>query len=416
MKSHSCKYILLLLLLSIFSGNVFSQKKFLFDATKAETAGNADWVIDEDSTPQRFPTPAESTVTSSTLETYWTGALSAWGLALVKMGHHVETLPSGTAITYGNASNIQDLKNYDVYIVDEPNTPFSDAEKTALLQFVKNGGGLFMISDHGAADRNNDGWDAVRIWNDLMRNNSVQSLPFGMMLDSNSITETTANILSAPVNEILNGTAGQVTQFKFSAGSTITIDTVSNPTVRALVWRSGVPQGTTKVMVASAFFGKGKVVLVGDSSPADDGTGASGNTLYNGWTGDVGVSHANLHLNASVWLAKKDSTVTVVHSNTTKNLSFTLAQNYPNPFNPTTTISYQLSANGFTTLKVYDILGNEVATLVNEVEEAGNYSVTFSAEGGSASGRDASKFSSGIYFARLQSGENIQFRKMMLIK
>jgi len=96
-------------------------KKFLFDATHAETAGNADWVIDEDgSVPQQIPTPAQSTITSSTPETYWTGALSSWGIALVKLGNTVETLPSGTSITYGNSSNAQDLSHYDVFVVDEP--------------------------------------------------------------------------------------------------------------------------------------------------------------------------------------------------------------------------------------------------------------------------------------------------------
>ncbi len=89
------------------------------------------------------------------------------------MGHHVETLPVGTAISYGDSTNPQDLKNYDVYIVDEPNDPFTASEKTAIVRFVQNGGGLFMISDHAGADRNNNGWDAVRVWNDLMRNNSV---------------------------------------------------------------------------------------------------------------------------------------------------------------------------------------------------------------------------------------------------
>ncbi len=85
---------------------------------------------------------------------------------------------------------------------------------------------------------------------------------------------------------------------------------------------------------------------------------------------------------------------------------FALAQNYPNPFNPSTRIRYQLPVNSYVTLKVYDAIGREVATLVNEVKEAGNYSATF----------DASKLSSGIYFARLQSGEKVQLKKMMLIK
>lgn len=83
-----------------------------------------------------------------------------------------------------------------------------------------------------------------------------------------------------------------------------------------------------------------------------------------------------------------------------------LRQNYPNPFNPTTMISYQLSGNGHVQLKVYDIIGREVATLVNERKTAGNYQVQF----------DASSLSSGMYVYRLLTGNNAYTRKMMLIK
>ncbi len=85
---------------------------------------------------------------------------------------------------------------------------------------------------------------------------------------------------------------------------------------------------------------------------------------------------------------------------------FLLLQNYPNPFNPSTTISYQLAANGFTTLKVYDAIGREVATLVSELKEAGTYSAQF----------DGSKLANGIFFARLQSGDKVQLKKMVLLK
>jgi len=85
---------------------------------------------------------------------------------------------------------------------------------------------------------------------------------------------------------------------------------------------------------------------------------------------------------------------------------FLLEQNYPNPFNPTTTISYQLPASGMTTLILYDALGREAATLVNEVKEAGRYSATF----------DASQLASGTYYARLISNGKIQMRKLSLIK
>ena len=276
-------------------------KKFLFDATKAETAGNADWVLDADSSPQRFPTPAQSNVTATTTESFWRGALSAWGIALAKLGHSVETLPSGTAITYGG-TGAQDLKNYDVFVVDEPNIRFTAAEKTAILNFVKNGGGLFMISDHTVSDRNNDGWDSPAIWNDLMSTNTVQTNPFGITITLNNFSETTSNRLSATTNPILNGSQGIVTNLKYSAGASMSINRTANATAQGLIWKGSSSQGTSNIMCASATFGTGRVFVIGDSSPADDGTGATGDTLYPGWT--ELASHARLHMNASLWLAK----------------------------------------------------------------------------------------------------------------
>ncbi|MFY7757008.1 MAG: hypothetical protein ACOVP9_01310 [Flavobacterium stagni] len=277
-------------------------KKFLFDATKAETAGNADWILDADSTnPQRIPTPAQSGITATTPESYWRGGLSSWGVALAKLGHTVETLPSGTAITYGG-TGVQDLKNYDVYVVTEPNIRFTAAEKTAILRFVQNGGGLFIIGNHNGADRNNDGYDAVKVWNDLMSTNTVKTNPFGFTFNAVNISETTTNRLSATTDPILNGSQGVVSNLKFSAGSTLSLNTTANTTVKGLIWRSTSTQGTTNVMCASATFGTGRVFAICDSSPADDGTGTPGDTLYPGWT--ELVSHSRLHMNASLWLAK----------------------------------------------------------------------------------------------------------------
>jgi hypothetical protein len=85
---------------------------------------------------------------------------------------------------------------------------------------------------------------------------------------------------------------------------------------------------------------------------------------------------------------------------------FVLYQNYPNPFNPNTLISYQLPVTSDVTLKVYDVLGNEIATLVNEEKPAGEYEVEF----------NASSLSSGMYLYKLQAGTFVQTKKMILTK
>jgi photosystem II stability/assembly factor-like uncharacterized protein len=90
---------------------------------------------------------------------------------------------------------------------------------------------------------------------------------------------------------------------------------------------------------------------------------------------------------------------------------FLLSQNYPNPFNPATTITYQIPQREFVTLKVYDILGREVATLVNEEKPAGSYEVEFNSH--SVEGRN---LTSGIYFYQLNAGGYSETKKMILLK
>ena len=85
---------------------------------------------------------------------------------------------------------------------------------------------------------------------------------------------------------------------------------------------------------------------------------------------------------------------------------FMLMQNYPNPFNPTTTITFSLPKQQHVTLMIYNLLGREVHTLVDEQSQAGMHTVTF----------DASELSSGIYFYRLQAGDYSESKRMMLLK
>jgi hypothetical protein len=108
--------------------------------------------------------------------------------------------------------------------------------------------------------------------------------------------------------------------------------------------------------------------------------------------------------------------VGIAENETNLPLEYALKQNYPNPFNPSTRINYQIPDAGLVSLQVYNLLGEVVATLVNEEKSAGTYDVEFSAKGGSASGGDASSLPSGIYFYKLQAGSFVETKKMILLK
>lgn len=114
--------------------------------------------------------------------------------------------------------------------------------------------------------------------------------------------------------------------------------------------------------------------------------------------------------NNGLYVLTKSSAVGVRQENQTPN-AFALHQNYPNPFNPSTAISYQLSAVSHVTLKIYDVLGREVATLVDGLQTSGEHSITF----------NASRYASGMYFYRFEATGNdgkkfISTKKLMLVK
>jgi hypothetical protein len=90
---------------------------------------------------------------------------------------------------------------------------------------------------------------------------------------------------------------------------------------------------------------------------------------------------------------------------------YALLQNYPNPFNPSTIISYQLAFSSNVTLRIYDILGREITTLVNEFQSSGEYSVNFYVETSLIK-----PLATGIYFYRLQAGSFVDTKKMMVLK
>jgi photosystem II stability/assembly factor-like uncharacterized protein len=116
----------------------------------------------------------------------------------------------------------------------------------------------------------------------------------------------------------------------------------------------------------------------------------------NGWA--VGKNGVILKYNSSL--------INILNTGNFTPGNFTLYQNYPNPFNPVTNLGFGISKSGFVTLKVYDVLGNEVAVLVNENKAPGYYNIQF----------DGSNLSSGVYYYRLESSGFVQTKRMMLLK
>jgi SprB repeat/Secretion system C-terminal sorting domain len=295
---------------------------------KAESAANADWVIDADAynvgygtgvptvggsgteaNAQRIPTPAQSGITNSTTESYWSGGLSAWAVECVKSGKIVESLPIGGKITFGDATNPQDLSKYKMYVVCEPNILFSASEKTAILNYVQAGGNLFMIGNHTGSDRNFDGFDSPLIWNDLMSNNTVKTDPFGFTFNAEKLSQTSSNIANLPSNPILNGSFGKVAKIQTSGGNSLTINPLQNSSVTGLVFKTGATNNSN-VLVASSTFGVGRVVVLCDSSLPDDGTGDQNDVLYDGWLADANGNHRTLILNATEWLTAVQAPLT----------------------------------------------------------------------------------------------------------
>ena len=119
---------------------------------------------------------------------------------------------------------------------------------------------------------------------------------------------------------------------------------------------------------------------------------------------NVTVETANNYVNVDLVLTADGVTSVETSKNIVTN--YALSQNYPNPFNPSTSISYQLPTNGLVTIKVYNVIGKEIATLVNEFQQSGNYSKEFNANG----------LTSGVYFYTIKSGSFSATKKMILLK
>jgi len=188
----------------------------------------------------------------------------------------------------------------------------------------------------------------------------------------------------------MNYTSGQIERELFK-------DTIKNEdTIGTEFLRGFVIKGLSNQ--TDSFF----VQLFVDSTtnaPADYAMSGIYTDNSTGTTGD------NLNGRARIKVFFENNT-TGGDNNSNLPISYNLSQNYPNPFNPVTKINFAIPKQGYVNLKIYDMLGREVKTLMNEVKTPGNYSIDF----------NASNLSSGIYFYKLQVNDFVNIKKMVVIK
>ena len=253
----------LIVCLNFFCANAFASK-VIYDDTHGQTAENADWVTD--------------------------GAYSEMADMLKDNGFEIDDL-SMKSSTGRFTSDL--LKNYEAIILAEPNNPYTEEETSLFVEFVKNGGGLFIIGDHDHSDRDKDGWDAVSIFNSF-------TPAFGFKLQKDLI------LYEAPLSGKVNKNHPAMYGFRAVgvwAGGTFDIFEAPDAKVEGLVYSS---ISKSPYIVVSEY-GKGRVFAIGDSSPFDDGTGSErtqtkkGKKLHDSYD-SFNYSHPQIAYNAMCWV------------------------------------------------------------------------------------------------------------------
>lgn len=282
------------------------------------------------------------------------------------------------------------INNYSIvdYILGDESTAdetFSTAEQELIKNYLRNGGKLFVSGAEIAWDLDNRGTTSDKEFiHNFLKCSYVYDAPnnqagvfyqaepvAGSIFDgvgSINYDNGTQGTINVRYPDVINGVNGGINCLRYS--------NVTNQ-FAAVFFEGNFPGGTLP----------GKVVTVG--FPFE--------TIYP-------ESKRNIFLNKI--LNFFDGTVDVKNDFFTDELSYQLFQNYPNPFNPNTVISYQISEDSKVNLKVYDIIGNEVATLVDEFKSSGKYNISFNGKG----------LSTGVYYYTLITGDFVQSRKMLLIK
>jgi DNA/RNA endonuclease YhcR with UshA esterase domain len=292
-------------------------KKVLFDNMHGQTAGQADWVID--------------------------GAFSDFGEGIAGKGYQVDELRKNNPFT------VEDLEDYDVFVIPEANIPFKKVEQDAMITYVKNGGSIFFISDHYNADRNKNRWDSSEVMNGYRR--GAHDNPTKGMSQEEKNSEAMQGVVSS---DWLSENFG--IRFRYNAPGTVVADHVVNPSetfgitdgVQEVTMHAGSTLAITDPELAKGIIylpdnldasdkwgpavdegiyhgggveegpyaaisklGAGKAAFIGDSSPVEDATPKYRNeetgkkkTTYDGFTD---ADNGELLLNMIDWLAEDES-------------------------------------------------------------------------------------------------------------
>jgi len=285
-------------------------KKILFNHIKHEDGGtSAEWVICSASEP--IPSPANPSSEAS-----WNGGISAFGFDLYKAGYAVETLPPGGRITYGDATNTQDLSKYAAYVLPECYVYFTAAEKQAIYSYVQNGGGLLVIGNHQGASRVTSSvpgsTDAFTVFNDLVSVNGGNPYGFTFIVGhgpGDALANTTSTAFAtgtSPAEQaLIHGAFGTLSLMDFHSFAYLSPSTAQNPNVQEIL-HTGIP-GDTGSFIVTSTVGAGRVVAISDSSPSDDGTTTtSGKALHNSYTIN---SNRAFFMNAIAYLAGDSGSV-----------------------------------------------------------------------------------------------------------
>jgi hypothetical protein len=245
------------------------------------------------------------------------------------------------------------------------------------------------------SDRNFDGIDSPSIWNDLMTNNSVQNNAFGITFDLDNFSQTSNNVLVSASDSVLHGPMGNVTQVKFTNGTSMTLNTSQNSTVKGVVFKTGASTaGTNSVLCAYARWYAGKIGAISDSSLPDDGTGDMNDVLYNGYIVDAAGNHQRLIMNMTIWLALGGSALGVEELKNENNF-----QIYPNPGNDQVSMMFG-SHPGNYKLEIINSNGEIVSSHLGKEDQFM---------------LNTSDLVNGVYFVKLNSENGSSIKKMIVI-